>query len=739
MKTTAQHISHSRFGITTRSVVLAAAGISLLGLCASVTLVAQDEKSSDAIVAGSVPKELQDALTPLDNNWQAWSDSVSAELAQLYSADKQDPGSLRESVAILNRRMAVVEKSLNDPKYRSIEAPLRNLYGKLGRRLAILEAALDTMELPPEARTARLAAAADAVSAAFSKLEAHLKSIKNGGGWLVYLKADALSTALGGDEAGLTAALQDVDKRIDAAEKNADPAVSKFASGAEFQALKSAGKKYIALASNTNTANNSPATREQLVALIKSIEDYEAQPNTASAAAIRQAYKDLSSGTIDGGARLESALRANYFNYNMRVLASEGFINKFVKESRKETGPVRDFILGANVYGCQTTVTDISFDLKPDHHNARFEIKLAGRINSNTQGVTDQATIFTHGTHYFWANKPVVFDGNQFHTERARISVNANNNTVGAETNFSSVPLLGGIADGIAMGEAEKKRPQSEAIARGRVSGRVLPRLNDDVDAEFAKANLDLDAKVDGPLKELGLFPDAKEFRTSEDHLNVKARVMGSGELGGGTPFEVSVPSDGAVIQVHESWMNNSIDRLELDGKTMNEDELKTLFETRLKKLLGEDFKLPEGEVDSEYEEDTDDGSGPATLIFADHDPIRIQVNKDVLIIRILSGIQREDDDDIPTQEITIEVKFTIDGDHIRVERVGGISVAPVEKPASALKQITFAGIMKGIFQRATPPRKLKRARELKIEDKKVNLNIDDVEALDGWLNITVD
>ena len=218
--------------------------------------------------------------------------------------------------------------------------------------------------------------------------------------------------------------------------------------------------------------------------------------------------------------------------------------------------------------------------------------------------------------------------------------------------------------------------------------------------------------------------------------MTAQARVMASGELGAGTPYDVAAPSGGAVVQVHETWMNHSIDRMELTGKTINDDELKALFESRLKKLLGDDFKFPEAEKGEEgYEEDE---SGPATLVFAEKDPIRIQVTNNLLIIRIMAGILRDDDDDIPTQEITIEIKFSIEGDKIIVEREGGIRVVPVEKPASRFQQLAYASAMRGVFQRATPPREIKRVRDVKFEEKQVPIRISNVEALDGWVTIEV-
>ncbi len=736
MKTTFDLLSHGGKRIVPRTALSALVGAMVLGICATVTLVAQDDEPAAPADPKAVPEELKAALVPLDNNWQQWSDEVAAELATLYATDKTDTEALRTQFDVLNRRLGVVKKALNDPAYRSIEAPLRNLYGQLGRRLSVIDAALDTVALGPDARNARLTALNKSVSSALNALEAHLKEIRNGESWLTYLNVPKVRTALKAGEPEATAALTDLGKRFATADGSEDAVVRDFVSGGRVQALKSTAACCVKVANNPNTAENAASTGDDLIALYEGIEAYEAQPSSTAAEKIREAYNRLRNSTIDGGARIEEALRSNYFNFNIRMIATEPFVNKFVAEARKENGPVRDFILGARVSGRQTTTTDVSFDFKPDPSNLRFNIKLAGIVNSNTQGVTDQATIFTHGTHYFWANKPVIFDGDRFFTEQASVAVNANNRTVGARTNFSGFPIFGGIADGIAVSEAQKRRGQSEAIARQRVSSRVAPKLNDETDARFATANVDLRENVDKPLKELGVFPDAKSFWTTENDVTAQARVMASGELGAGTPYDVAAPSGGAVVQVHETWMNNSIDRMELAGKTINEDELKALFESRLKKLLGDDFKFPEAEKGEEgYEEDE---SGPATLVFAEKDPIRIQVTNNLLIIRIMAGILRDDDDDIPTQEITIEIKFSIEGDKIIVEREGGIRVVPVEKPASRFQQLAYASAMRGVFQRATPPREIKRVRDVKFEEKQVPIRISNVEALDGWVTIEV-
>lgn len=736
MKTSMNKDRRNRFGAAPLSTVLAISTAMLLGAYASVALLAEDESpATGGLLSAEVPSDLQEALPLLDNNWQEWSDSLGAELARLYSKEQLDLAAQRKILAGIHQRLQVVEASLADARYRSIHSPLRNLYGKLTRRVDVLEAALDTLYPSAKAHEARLSAAKQRVLAAMGDLDSYLTPMKNGPSWLAYL---GIAQTRAGLESGDLDAVTKLGERFAAGDQLTDETAKQFLARKQFQALRAAAADYMAVAARKNIVADTPETRKQLAALIAALEANEAQPGTASATAVRQAFSALKGSAADGGERLSAALRANYFNYNFQVVVSEAFINRFVAEKRNETGPVDDFVLGAKVDGNQTTYTDVTFDLKPDAANARFEIKLSGTTNSSTQGVTEQATIFTQGQHHFWANKPVIFNGEKFSTEPARISVDANNYTQGAETALSGIPLFGGLADSIAVGEAKKRKAESEAIARGRVSDKVLPRLNKDVDEKFAQANNDLEAKTNAPLRELGIFPDAKSFQTTESQLKVQTRLMAKGELGAGAPYAVAPPKGGVAVQLHESVMNNSIDRLELAGKTMDEDELKTLFEERARKIFGPDFKFPQAEEDKDYDADAEE-SEPAVLIFAAADPIRVQISNGLLIIRLRAGIQREDDDDIPTQTITIKLKFSVKDNEIRVEREGGIGVTPVEKPASRTKQLTSAIVMKGIFQRATPARVLNGKRSVKFEGKSVDVNISKIEVLDGWLTIAAD
>lgn len=472
-----------------------------------------------------------------------------------------------------------------------------------------------------------------------------------------------------------------------------------------------------------------PALRQNLTALAAAIESYEANRSSSAAGAVRKSFDDVRRSAGNDGARITDAVTSSYLNYNMRMVVSEKFLNRFMAQKRNDEGPVDDCILGAKVDGCQVTMTDVGVDLQSSPNTVRFDITLTGVTNSNTQGVTEQATIFTQGNHYFWAAKQIDFNGDTFATGPARISVNANNTTTGATTQFSDVPLLGKIAEGIAVGAAKRKRPQSEAIAASRVEDRVVPELDSEVNKEFEMSNQNMESRVIGPFKELGLYPDARAFSTTDDRMLASTRLMHASELGGSRPLRTSASDDGATIYVHDSLLNNAIDHMNVAGKTMTEDELKTLIEQRISKLLGKPTKLPASSKSDEAD------NSPKTLVFAKEDPIRLHAANNQLILTLRTGFKTKDGDEIPTQVISTPINFSVQGDNLILER-GNIEVSAAVKPegAGVAKQIANAGVIRKKIETALPRREIDRHTVVTRDRLKLTVSLAAVKSVDGWL-----
>ena len=481
------------------------------------------------------------------------------------------------------------------------------------------------------------------------------------------------------------------------------------------------------------SAGGAPELVNNLKALLAALDQYELNQSKVAAAEARRAYSAVQAAGGSGVSRLTNVLARHYLNYNLRIDASEAFLTKVVNQHRLDNGYVDDCILGAKVDGCQTTVSEVSVQLCPSNEHARINLVVTGHINSNTQGVTPQATVFTWGDHYFTAQKEIDFDGEQFWTGPAMVSVNANNYTTGAQTKFSGVPLFGRLADSIAVHEAENRRPESEAIAASRVTDRVVPQLDTEDNRDFGAQganSLSLQKRI-ATWRGLGVYPDTKSYKSSDTNLYVNARVMAGDELGGAAPKPIH--GSGVTLQIHESLINNSTDRAGLQGQTMTQDQVADLLDERISKLLGRSLRV------KPVEKDTDEDKGPNTLIFNATDPIRVHAANGELNLTIRAAFRQEGKEDIPEQIVTLPIRFSVQGTKLVVER-GEVSVAPAEKPDNVAKQITTAGVIKAKFENAMPRRELDRVLKIERPDHTTaNATITRVDLVDGWVIILME
>ena len=164
--------------------------------------------------------------------------------------------------------------------------------------------------------------------------------------------------------------------------------------------------------------------------------------------------------------------------------------------------------------------------------------------------------------------------------------VSANNQPVSADTGIR-LPIIRGIANGIAMQEVQKRMPQSNAITRQKITAQVVPKLDSEVATNLDKAETQLEAKLYGPLRELESYPQELDVNSTDDAILVRARLMEEIELGGNEWPNLPMPSNGIVLQTHESLLNNSIERANFAGREMTQQQLNDELKARMEKLLG--------------------------------------------------------------------------------------------------------------------------------------------------------
>lgn len=668
----------------------------------------------------------------LDGNWTDWGNSTIELVEKLYSDDALDIPAQRDLLSQLKSKAGVMQTALNDSSYVQLHGPLSDLHGRLVRRIEFGTAILDILESDPEvAQRVLISNSYSQLKTAISQVRSDLSSIQGGNLWVPYLDLDALENAVNSNDR--SPATIELFAKIAG---KLTPAPEWTDSQKEFLARSSLARLSTAIdntsktISQTNVADPRARVRELAGVFLTSLEDYESNGSTGGATNARVAYSELRNIAPDGGSKLAELMRAHYYNYNMRIIASEGLLRRVMNDNRNESSWINECIMGARINGSQCTNTSINVDLRPSGDRTSIALTVDGTVQSKTTGSTDQATVFANGNHNFRAEKGLFFDGHSFTSTSANVSVRANNQIYAARSNFSGVPILGRIADGIALDVAQSKAGQANAYTASQIRDEAGPRLDNEAQSKFDKANLELETRVWGPLREQGMYPDTMHWSSTDSDALVRTRLMDIDELGGANPApNIILPSEGVLIQVHESLMSNAADRFDLAGKTMTESEVRKMLEERLSKLLGRSVDIADPVV-AEGEQPVDN-----TLVFDTVDPIRFQVEGGQVKFIIRAGLRPQNGDEIPPQIITVPLSFRVEGNQVMMER-GNVGVKPITPVDNPGLQITRAGVMRQNIQRSFTNKALKAEFDREIQGKVVHLSIIAIDARDGWLSI---
>jgi hypothetical protein len=500
--------------------------------------------------------------------------------------------------------------------------------------------------------------------------------------------------------------------------------------------------------------------RSSLSSLVSALEAYEENGTSEDGHKVIDTLAAAEKVAIDEGDRLDRGVRPHYMNYNLSAITSDAALTKLLGETSQTTGPVTDFILGANVSGTEWTTSTVSVRIEPSTNSARIELVIDGITQSSTVGATSQANIYTSGYHRFGAVKEIRFDGENISTGPARMTyVQPNNTTTGASTAMSGFPIFGRMADSIAVGEAERRRGESEAIAADRIQTRVLPEVDSRVDKLIQDANSRLHKDLHKRLREAGLYPTAVRATSNQTFLRLSVEIADKQELAGDMAPSIGYEKAGLVLQLHESLLTNGAHRMKFAGQSMTDAQVKSELERFLSLLAGRKIEIGKSMVKSPPVPLRPVPPGPpapgapaaapapapapvaesgdnSLLVFDKDDPIRFTIENGEVSLVLRAGIKQEGKEDIPTQTITVPLRLSVKGNQVLVDR-GTVQVAPVTAGADRAQQVVRAGVMRKKLESVFKPMALDGVIHVPREGRAdADLTISDIKAFGGWLTI---
>ena len=683
----------------------------------------------------ALPEDPPDSIRPraweeLPSTWEDWSIETGDRVADLYSGELSIEEQ-RYALERLNVKLRTLRTAIGQSQYANIRGQLVDFEQALSLRVELAEAALDAI-----VNNRTIGAGDRANRAVFQQLfrEAvavgnDLNRVRHGEMWKRYLRLQELKSIANAADMS-----DDAYDQLDAvlgklSGDDADADQRDFLDRESLQKL--ADQIEAVLDTIDEPLSDDEAIGQQIRDLLEAVDEYEASAATDAVDDIQRAMRNAAG--LPNSSRFASILSQRYQGTNVRGSVSESLIQRLMAQSNFERGVVNDCVLGARIVGCQFTNSNLTVDLQPSPNTARFQLNLAGTVQSRTTGYKSPATVYSVGNHAFASNKTVTFDGYNFAASPAAVGVNVNNRTTGVTTSIK-FPIFRRIARNIARKRVAESAPRVRQITRDKIVENVGGRFNDEVNELLGKAESRVQQKLYAPLSRLGLTPAVQTVSTTDITANLDWTVAEADELTAGQAPPLPIVSGGVAAQIHESYLNAFADRLDLHGRTLTNQQLRDHIRMRLESAFGRSLSMASRPVASG---DSDDAVANAKFVFDTVDPVRVRVEDDRIVLLLRTGLELEDKDDVPTQIVEIPLNVSRVGSQVILKQ-GDVSVSPVER-GGGFRQIARSKVMiQKIEATGDGQRTLNGSYTLQLENKQIPLTLQTLRIAGGWITATM-
>ncbi|MBN2217697.1 MAG: hypothetical protein JW719_10020 [Pirellulales bacterium] len=583
---------------------------------------------------------------------------------------------------------------------------LRRAGYALRRRLDVWQRVLPAVDAPVEEAEIDL----DRVRLALADVDAAVRDSSHGRAWREYLLLDALA------EASRKAADPDGDQRRAALARRI------FARVAQTP-LTEAQQRFLASAPMDRLASElrrMAVRRPDRAALLAAMERYETSGRPCDARRLAEECFWLGFVPKNQCGDLHRQVTMHYRNANLRVEVTETLLNRLMPERLPELEQVYDTVLGNPVRGQSLTATEVAIRLIPDPQRVHLALEISGEVAALTSSSSGPAIFQNASESRYTARKPMelTVDGLVLHpAEIDRVSNVTRLRRL--QTAFDGVPLIGALIHNAARVQHDMKRTEVRHEIERKVAARARRRIDEEANERLAELSDRLEKHVLEPIHDLALGPRMIEASTTEDHLTMRLRVASARQLGAHTPRPKTPADSLASFQIHQSTMNNLIERLDLAGKTFTLPELRRRIAQRLHW--------------AELEEKTTDHDD-VTIAFAETDPIRVtcdegQVTIDLSIARLSKSPRVWRD-----FQVRVHYRPQVEGLSAELARDGVVQLPGGQIPTRA--QIPLRGIFSKLFSR-NQTRQLVPDR-IRNHPKMTDVAVTQMTIEDGWIAVAL-
>ncbi len=305
-----------------------------------------------------------------------------------------------------------------------------------------------------------------------------------------------------------------------------------------------------------------------MAALLGDLERYERTDRPSDAGRLAEDCEHLRAASTPARRALCQRLDAHYRNANLRVAVSEELLNRLIPERGVEYAPVNDTVLGRPVHGRSEMASEVALRMLPDPHRVRLALEVTGRIAAETTGDAGPARFVNDSQSYYVARKPLEINMQGISLWPAEVEVHNQTRLREVETDLDGIPLIGSLAKGVARTQLEMSSSAADQEVRRKIAAQARQRVDAEARQRLGELVERLNRQMFEPLSSLALDPQMIDGGTAPTRFTMRLRLAGEDQLGSHTPRPQAPADSLASVQIHESVINNCVERLELNGRT---------------------------------------------------------------------------------------------------------------------------------------------------------------------------
>lgn len=453
--------------------------------------------------------------------------------------------------------------------------------------------------------------------------------------------------------------------------------------------------------------------------LLAGIERFEQGGLPSDGRALAEENRLLQFSSDESKKQLAVWLTSHYRNANVRVTVSSALLNRMLPDSLKAQTQVNETILGLPTRGWSTSRTGLSVKFLPSRDQLAVRLEAQGTVNAQTRTSSGAVRLFSHSNSTFAAQKDLLLSTSGIRVNPA-VALSQNNTKLrGVESDYDNVPILGGIVASIASDRHAESRPAAQREAAWKMSRHVERSLDQDIEKHLQQVNSTLRDRVMSPLDQLKLTPEVVDLHTNDDRASVRLRIAGDDQLAAHTPRPRAYSDNVGSIQLHQSAINNVVDRLHLHGRSCTPAELYRHLVTQLG--LPDQLDLSKLPPDVQF-------------TFAKEDPLTIRLEEGKFELRIAVDELKCGERSWSNFVVRAQFKPEVINGQTYLVRDGVVRLnGPQLRTTSQISLRTvFAKVFPDDMQVALWPEQLRHDARF------ADLDIEQIDIRDGWLGVSV-